>query len=98
MDTKTMTLEVADDGTLTIPVDLTCMLRLTPRQTVTVEAREDTLVLMPSLRRRFRRSATEPASVQARKDPLTRIGNLLRAALTGIEWLEIEKGRRNRWF
>ena len=55
MDTKAMTLEVADDGTLAIPVDLIRALRLSPRQTVTVQAREDTLVLVPSRRGRMDR-------------------------------------------
>lgn len=81
MNTKTVTLEVADDGTLTIPVDLIRALRLSPRQTITVEAQEDTLVLVPS-----------------RKERLDRIGHLLRAALAGVEWSEIEAGRRDRCF
>jgi antitoxin component of MazEF toxin-antitoxin module len=89
MNTKTVTLEIADDGTLTIPVDLVRALRLSPRQTITVETREDALVLVPSLRL---------ASVQARKERLDRIGHLLRTALAGVEWSEIEAGRRDRWF
>jgi len=89
MDKKTVTLEVADDGTLTIPVDLIRALRLSPRQTITVEAREDVLVLVPSLRL---------GSVQARQERLDRIGHLLRSALAGVEWSEIEAGRRNRCF
>ena len=81
MDKKTVTLEVADDGTLTIPVDLIRALRLSPRQTITVEAREDVLVLVPS-----------------RQERLDRIGHLLRSALAGVEWSEIEAGRRDRCF
>jgi antitoxin component of MazEF toxin-antitoxin module len=79
---KTVTLEVANDGTLTIPVDLVRALRLSPRQTITVEAQEDTLVLVPS----------------HRKERLDQIGYLLRAALAGVEWSEIEGGRRDRCF
>ena len=82
MKTKTVTLEVANDGTLTIPVDLVRALRLSPRQAITVEAQEDTLVLMPS----------------HRKERLDRIGYLLRTALAGVEWSEIEGGRRDRCF
>jgi antitoxin component of MazEF toxin-antitoxin module len=89
MNTKTVTLEVADDGTLTIPVDLIRALRLSPRQTITVEAQEDALVLVPSLRL---------SSVQARKERLNRIGHLVRIALAGVEWSEIEAGRRDRCF
>jgi antitoxin component of MazEF toxin-antitoxin module len=82
-----MTLEVADDGTLAIPVDLIRALRLSPRQTVTIEAQDDILVLEPSLRL---------GSVQARKERMDRIGHLLRTALAGVEWSEIEAGRRDR--
>jgi len=84
-----MTLQVADDGTLTIPADLTRVLRLSPRQTVTIEAQDDIIVLEPSLRL---------GSVQARKERLDRIGHLVRTALAGVEWSEIEAGRRDRWF
>ena len=80
MISKAVTLEIADDGTLTIPVDLMRVLRLSPRQTVTVETREDALVVMPS-----------------RRERLDRIGDLLRAVLVGVEWSEIETGRRDRW-
>lgn len=55
MNTKTMILEVADDGTLTIPFDLIHALRLSPRQPVKVEAREGTLVLEPSRKERLGR-------------------------------------------
>lgn len=89
MNVRLTTLEVADDGTLTIPADLVHAVRLSPRQTVKVEAREDTLVLEPSLR---------PGSVPARRERLDRIGHLLRTALRGVEWAEIEAGRRNRCF
>jgi antitoxin component of MazEF toxin-antitoxin module len=90
MDTKMVTLEIANDGTLIIPVDLVRALRLLPRQTITVETREDALVVLgPSLR---------PGSVQARKERLERIGHLLRTALAGVEWSEIEAGRRDRCF
>ena len=68
-----VTLEVANDGTLTIPADLTRMLQLSPRQTVTVEARESILVLKPS-----------------RKERLTRIKELLRTTLAGVQWSDIE--------
>lgn len=81
MNGRAMTLQVADDGTLTIPADLACALRLVPRQTVTIEARDDVLVLEPS-----------------RQERLDRIGHLLRSALVGIEWSEIEAGRRDRCF
>jgi len=89
MDSKMVTLEIANDGTLIIPVDLVRTLRLSPRQTITVEAREDALVLVPSLR---------PSSVQARQERLERIGYLLRTALAGVQWSEIEAGRRDRCF
>jgi len=89
MDSKMVTLEIADDGRLIIPVDLVRALRLLPRQTITVQTREDALVLVPSLR---------SASVQARKQRLEQIGHLLRAALAGVEWSEIEAGRRDRCF
>ena len=89
MDSKTVTLEIAKDGTLIIPVDLVRALRLSARQTITVETREDALVLVPSLR---------PGSVQARKERLDRIGYLLRTALADVKWSEIEAGRRDRCF
>jgi antitoxin component of MazEF toxin-antitoxin module len=90
MDSKTVTLEVARDGTLTIPVDLVRALQLSPRQTITVETREDALVVRgPSLRR---------TSVQARKEQLNQIGRLLRTALADVEWAQIEAGRRDRCF
>ena len=89
MDSKMVTLEIADDGTLIIPVDLVRALRLTPRQTIKVETRDDALLLVPSLR---------PGSVQARKERLYRIGRLLRTALADVEWSEIEAGRRDRCF
>jgi antitoxin component of MazEF toxin-antitoxin module len=90
MDMKTVTLEIANDGTLIIPVDVVRALRLSPRQTITVETREDALVVLaPSLR---------PGSVEARKERLDRIGHLLRTALADVEWSEIEAGRRDRCF
>lgn len=55
MKTRTVTLEIADDGTLTIPVNLLRALRLSPRQTITVETREDTIVLVPSRQERLDR-------------------------------------------
>lgn len=79
MSTKTMSLQVADDGTLTIPDDLIRGLRLSPRQTITVEAHQDAIVLVPS-----------------RKERLEHIAHLTRAALAGVEWSEIEAGRRDR--
>jgi bifunctional DNA-binding transcriptional regulator/antitoxin component of YhaV-PrlF toxin-antitoxin module len=79
--TRIITLEIADDGTLTIPVKLLRALRLSPRQTITVETREDTIVLVPS-----------------REERLDRIGRLLRTALAGVEWSEIEAGRHDRCF
>jgi bifunctional DNA-binding transcriptional regulator/antitoxin component of YhaV-PrlF toxin-antitoxin module len=81
MDTKRLTIEIADDGTLVIPVDLVRVLGLSPRQTITVEIRADRLVLIPS-----------------QKEQLDRIGRLLRDALKGVEWFEIEAGRQNRCF
>lgn len=45
MNFKTATLEVGHDGTLTIPDHILHELRLAPHQTVTVEVREDSLVL-----------------------------------------------------
>jgi len=81
VNANTLTLEVAADGTVTVPVDLVRALGFLPRQTITVKARKESLVLMPS-----------------RKERLNRIGQLLRAALVGVEWTEIEAGRRDRWF
>ena len=52
---KVVTLEVANDGTLTIPADLTRMLQLSPHQTVVVEAQENILVLKPSRKQRLNR-------------------------------------------
>jgi len=98
MSTRAMTLEVADDGTLTIPVDLIRMLRLSPRQTITIEAREDAIVLVPLPQRRVHRNASKPVSMRSRQERLVRIGHLLRTALAGVEWAEIESGRRSRWF
>ena len=89
MNAKTTTLEIADDGTLTIPVDLVHALRFLPRQTIKVQAQEDALVFVRPLR---------PRSVQARKACLDRIGDLVRAALADVEWSEIEAGRRDRCF
>ena len=89
MSAKAITLEIADDGTLTIPCDLVRSLRLLPRQTITVQAQEDALVFVRSFR---------PRSVQARKARLDRIGNLLRAALADVEWSEIEAERCDRCF
>jgi antitoxin component of MazEF toxin-antitoxin module len=48
METRVITIQVADDGTLIIPDDLVRTLRLAPRQTITVTVREDALVLTPS--------------------------------------------------
>ncbi len=45
---KTVTLEVADDGTLTLPRELIQALQLLPHQTVVAEARQDALVVKPS--------------------------------------------------
>lgn len=45
MSAKTITLEIADDGTLTIPFDLVRSLRLLPRQTIKVQAQETPLCL-----------------------------------------------------
>lgn len=81
MSRQSITLQIADDGTLTIPVALIRALRLVPRQTVTIEVRDNILVLEPS-----------------RKERLNRIGRLLRSALVGVEWSEIEAGRRDRCF
>lgn len=81
MKRKSVILEVADDGTVTIPADLTNVLGLSPHETVTVEARGDALVI--------------ELSRQAR---IKRIGELLRTALAGVPWSEIEAGRRDRWF
>ena len=81
MNANTFTLKVAADGTVTVPVDLVRAVGLWPRQTIIVEARKESLVLVPS-----------------RTERLNRIGQLLRAALAGIEWTDIEAGRRDRWF
>ena len=89
MSAKTITLEIADDGTLTIPFDLVRSLRLLPSQTIKVQVQEDTLVFVRPPR---------PRSVQARKACLGRIGSLLRAALADVEWSDIEAGRRDRCF
>lgn len=89
MSTRTVTLEIADDGTLTIPGDLIRELQLSPRQAVTVETRDDALVLLQSLRH---------GSVQARKERLDRIACLLCDALAGVKWVEIEAARRDRCF
>ena len=79
MDTKLATVEVADDGTVLLPVDVTRALSLSPRHTLTVEERDGTLVLVPSPQER-----------------LDRIGDLLFAALAGVEWSEIEAARGDR--
>ncbi len=47
MNAKIATLRVAPDGTLTIPGHVIHELQLSPDQTITVEKREDTLVLIP---------------------------------------------------
>jgi antitoxin component of MazEF toxin-antitoxin module len=52
---KVVTLEIANDGTLTIPADLTRVLQLSPHQTVTVEAQENILILKPSRKERLNR-------------------------------------------
>jgi antitoxin component of MazEF toxin-antitoxin module len=54
-NTKNIVLEVADDGTVTIPSDLTHALRLSPHQTVTAEVRDDTLIVKPSPKQRMDR-------------------------------------------
>jgi antitoxin component of MazEF toxin-antitoxin module len=81
MATKTMLLEVADDGTLTIPDHVIRTLQLLPGQTIIVEVRENTLVITPS-----------------HQENLNRIGELLRDALAGVEWSEVEAERQDRWF
>jgi antitoxin component of MazEF toxin-antitoxin module len=53
MTTKTISLRIADDGTVTIPDDLIRNLRLSPHQTVTVEVSQDAIVLAPSGVQRF---------------------------------------------
>jgi antitoxin component of MazEF toxin-antitoxin module len=55
MSTNVTTLDVADDGTITIPVDLVRAMGLNPRQTVTVEAHPESLVLMPTRQDRLNR-------------------------------------------
>jgi len=81
MEARTLTVRVADDGTVTIPHQLVRLLRLAPRQTITIEAREGSIVLMPS-----------------QKDKLEQAGRMLREALAGVEWNEIETGREDRCF
>jgi bifunctional DNA-binding transcriptional regulator/antitoxin component of YhaV-PrlF toxin-antitoxin module len=81
VDTKTLTVEIAEDGTLVIPVDLVRALGLSPHQTITLETRADRLVLVP-----------------CEKERLDRIGHLLRDALKGVEWSEVEAGRQDRCF
>jgi len=53
MKTKTRSLQIADDGTLAIPDDLIRGLRLSPGQTIIVEARQDAIVLVPSDKERL---------------------------------------------
>lgn len=89
MDSKTVTLEIAKDGTLIIPVDLVRALRLSPRQTITVETKEGALVIVPSIR-------TGPGI--GHRERADRISELLRFALADVEWSEIEDGRRDRCF
>lgn len=55
MNTKIATLKVAPDGTLTIPGDIIQELELSPDQTVTIERREDTLILIPPREARLKR-------------------------------------------
>jgi bifunctional DNA-binding transcriptional regulator/antitoxin component of YhaV-PrlF toxin-antitoxin module len=79
MNDKEFTLEIAKDGTLTIPAEVTQALGLSPRQSVTIEARERELLLRAS-----------------RGERLERIGDLLRFALTGVAWSDIEAARQER--
>lgn len=50
MNREAATLQIAEDGTRTIPANLTRTLRPFPRQTVAIKVRDDTLVLEPSRR------------------------------------------------
>jgi antitoxin component of MazEF toxin-antitoxin module len=81
MEAGKITVRVADDGTITVPGRVVRLLRLVPRQTVTIEAREGSIVLFPSPR-----------------EKLQQAGQMLRDALAGVEWPEIESGREERCF
>ena len=55
MSKNVKTLEVSDDGTITIPVDLVRTLGLSPHQSITVETRPESLVLLPTRQERLDR-------------------------------------------
>lgn len=55
MNKSVKTLAVSDDGTITIPVELVNTLGLSPHQTITVETRADSLVLLPTRQERLDR-------------------------------------------
>ena len=55
MSVDVTTLEVADDGTITIPVDLVRALGLSPHQSIIVETRSESLVLLPTRQERLDR-------------------------------------------
>ena len=76
MSATELTLEIATDGTLTIPAAVTRALGLSPRQTITIEARAGEVLLRTS-----------------REERLERVGDLLRFALTGVSWSDIEAAR-----
>lgn len=55
MSAEAVTLHVADDGSLTIPAELLQTLKVSPQQTIKVEARENTLVISPAYQERLDR-------------------------------------------
>lgn len=55
MRSQIATLKVAPDGTLTIPGHIINELQLSPHQTITVEVRDDALVLVPPREERLNR-------------------------------------------